>query len=129
MRKFIPILVIVLFVLGCAIGRAIRAADSANFVASDIAGITSDIVQDVVAVTPSAEVTRTYTEVRQLRIRARTAIAVRIAFDDATTADSYFVLPSGAELPLTSLYLSTVTLKLKGDAGSDTGNVSIIIGK
>lgn len=129
MRKFIPLFALAAAAVICAVGLTVQNLDSANFVPADIAAITSDIVQDVVTVNPYTEQEKTYTEVRQLRIRARTAIAVRVAFDDATTSDSYYVLPSGDELPLASLYLSSVTVKLKGDAGSDTGPVAIIIGK
>jgi hypothetical protein len=130
MRKFIPLFVVVVAVIICAVSLTTSKVDSANFVPADIAAITSDIIQDVVTVNPYTEQTKTYTEVRQLRIKARTAIAVRVAFDDATTSDSYYVLSSGESLPLTNLYLSTVTVKLKGDStATDTGSVSIIIGK
>ena len=129
MRKFIPLFVIAVAAVICAVEFSIPGASSATFVPADIAAITSDIVQDVVTVNPYTEQTKTYTEVRQLRIKARTTIAVRVAFDDATTSDSYYVLSSGEALPLDSLYLSVVTVRLKGDTTSDTGPVAIIIGK
>jgi len=129
MRKFIPLFVVAVVAIVCAVGLSIPKVDSANFVPADIAAITSDIVQDVVTVNPYTEQTATYTNVRQLRIRANTAINVRVAFDDATTSDSYTVLPSGSELPLVNLFLSTVTVRLKGNAETDTGPVAIIIGK
>jgi len=129
MKKFIPLFVFAVAAIVCVVGLNIPKVSSANFVPGDIAVITSDIVQDVITVNPYTEQTATYTEVRQIYIRAQTAIAVRVAFDDATTSDSYVVIPSGGFIHLKNLYLSSVITRLKGDTGSDTGPVVIMIGK
>lgn len=80
----------------------------------------------VVNASTGAETTKSLTGVKQIKLKARSAIAVRIATGTgSSTATTYDVIASGTIWELKDLNGISMNLAILGDSGSDTGVLAI----
>jgi hypothetical protein len=94
----------------------------------DLAG-SDTIFMDSMAVNPYSETTKSLTGVKQLKLKARTGIDVRVAMGTgSSTASTYEVIYAGSEMILKDLNSISIAIAVMGDdaTSGDTGILSVI---
>lgn len=89
--------------------------------------LSDTVYMDSMAVNPYSESTKALTGVKQIRIKAQSAIDVRVAFGTgSSTATTYALIASGSELYIRDLNGISITVAALGNGTtSDTGTIGI----
>ena len=95
----------------------------------DTGALSDTVFMDSMAINPYTEVTKALTGVKQIRLKARSGIDVRIATGTgSSTATTYEILYAGSEMIIKNLNGISVTIAAMGNdaTASDTGTLSIM---